>query len=360
MPEPCRHMAIAFAAMLLAAVAARAEPPRAEEGEAPSPETLAAFEAAYKGQLPAEIAEDARLWRQIAPSVYWLMHRSGDSAAGIDPGPAASFIVQLRKLHASRVVIGKGIEVVSLMDPTRGLDPRQVTTLCEAYGTAARVFKKGEGATLASVGDEFLEAVARLAAGGKPATVIVVGHGLPREIQSYKIPVERLAEALLPPGDGDVDLGDLTLIFDDCYSADFCLNLADCLGEAADGAGRRLVSLPVMVAGANRCQLGHANVAAKFVPHFWKEVIELLYIRRPRPEAITLGELFGRIDNAMYGYGRRPEFVRGRIVGYRVVDPELVQDPVIFVPLSAEEAGELGRRLGADSKEKPPRLLDIG
>lgn len=341
--------------------------PSAELAEKASPEAVEAFATEAKAGLPPALAGNDRLWRQIAPSVYWLLE---DHAARIDglppsdraslPGRLATFIVGLRERSAERVILGPGVGVTALLDPARGLDPRQISTLAEAYGTTATVFKQQDGMTRDEVAEAFLAAASQRATAGSPATLIVVGHGLPREIQSYGIPVEQLAAALTPVGSPGHDLSHLTLIFDDCYSADFCLALADELEKRSAGLGRPLVSLPSLIAGANRCRVGHADVGAKFVPHFWEEVIELLYIRTPRPDHVTLGDFLGRIDNAMYGYGRQPLFSSGKITGYRLVQPDMVQDPVIFVPLSDAQRKELRQLLQLDEAASLLPLLDIG
>jgi hypothetical protein len=96
------------------------------------------------------------------------------------------------------------------------------------------------------------------------------------------------------------------------------------------------------------------------VPHFWAEVIELLYIRTPRPKAITLADFLGRVDNAMYGYGRQPVFSFGKITGYRLIDPEMVQDPVIFVPLGDEDRQVLQKILGPENPVVVRAVVDVG
>ena len=124
------------------------------------------------------------------------------------------------------------------------------------------------------------------------------------------------------------------LVCDDCYSADFSINLAAALEKKCHERSLPLTTLPVMIAGTNRNCVGHADFGAKFVPHFWKDVIELYYIRRPRQDAITLRDFFEKVDNMMYGYGRAPRVNGDGTVSYRLVDPELCQDPVVFVPLT--------------------------
>jgi len=348
------RLVLGLVVLAWASLARSADPPGAAESV--PVETIEQFTDAARAALPPELANNQKLWRQIAPSVFWLLHDRADASVG----DLAGFLIGLRERTQSRTVLGPNVAVLALLDPAGGLDPRQITALAEAYGTSAIVHKQNESQSQSAVGDAFLTSVGSLAADRSPATVIVLGHGLPREIQSYGIPVERLAAALMPDDAASHDLSQLTLIFDDCYSADFCLNLAAELQGRAT-ADKPLLSAPVMIAGTSRCRVGHADIGAKFVPHFWAEVIELLYIRTPRPKVITLGDFFGRVDNAMYGYGRQPVFSSGKISGYRLIDPEIVQDPVIFVPLQDEDRQTLEQIRGQEDPAAGQRIvIDIG
>jgi hypothetical protein len=353
--EPRRNgwIRLALFSLAWASLSHAADPPGAAESV--PVETIEQFTETARAALPQDLAANEKLWRQIAPSVYWLLRDRADASVA----DLAGFVMGLRNRAKDRVVLGPGVEVVALLDPAGGLDPRQITTLAEAYGTAATVLKQDSSQSRSAVGDAFLSHLGRLASAASPATVIVLGHGLPREIQSYGVPVEQLAAALMPADAASHDLSHLTLIFDDCYSADFCLNLAAELQKRAT-QDRPLVSPPVMIAGTSRCRVGHADVGAKFVPHFWAEVIELLYIRTPRPKAITLADFLGRVDNAMYGYGRQPVFSFGKIAGYRLIDPEMVQDPVIFVPLGDEDRQVLQKVLGPENPVVVRGVVDIG
>jgi hypothetical protein len=249
-------------------------------------------------------------------------------------------------------VLAPGRRVLGLLDPARGLGPKEITTIAEAYGGAATIFKRdAPGETIAGVADEFLAAVREAAAGDASATIVVLGHGLPTEIQSYGIRFERVADALLDgaarrmqAGAGrTIDLGTIVLVCDDCFSADFLINLLDGIESRCRARGLALGSLPACIAGTNRACVGHADVGEKFVPHFWRDVIELYFIRKPLPEAVTLGDFFEKVDNMMYGYGRAPIVEDGRVSGYRLVDPELVQDPVVFVPSDDDDLASLAQ-----------------
>ncbi|MFO0422239.1 MAG: hypothetical protein ACK52C_01110, partial [Planctomycetia bacterium] len=187
----------------------------------------------------------------------------------------------------------------------------------------------------------------------------------PEEIQSYSISFRRLATALVAGaaarGAADrVDLRQITLICDDCYSADFLINLGAALEQECSARRLTLVSLPVCIAGTNRDCVGHADVGEKFVPHFWRDVIELFYVRQPRPQQVTLRDFFETVDNMMYGYGRATSVDRDGAVSYRLVDPKLCQDPVVFVPLDETDLAALRELFSLPTDAPLPRLLDVG
>ncbi len=313
-------------------------------------------------------------YRQIEPSLYHLAERH---AATLDSLPTterrdrlvalARFIDAKRTAVADAAVIAPGRSLIGLLDPDHGLAPREITALAAAYHCTATIFKKTDPTeSLADVAAAFLKAVTAAAQPkAAPTTIVVLGHGLPTEIQSYHIPVAQLADTLVAaatPAEGDatVDLGTLTIICDDCYSADFMINLSRGIVERCHDRSLRLAHLPTLIAGTNRDCVGHADVSAAFVPHFWKDVIELFYIRKPHPEAITLGDFFEKVDNMMYGYGRQPIISGSHVTGYRLTDPTMVQDPVVFVPLSTEECTTLRSLLGLGPDDPCDPFLDIG
>lgn len=329
-----------------------------------------AFRASSGDWLPSRLVEDEKLWRQVAPSVWWLLRphadslrsRSGRQQAEI-AAAATEFILRKRSDAAGREVIAPGRPIVALLDPDHGLDRRQITALASAYGTTAEVFKlEAKGGSLDEIASAWLRGVGELILSGRPGTVVVVGHGLPTEIQSYHIPVGRLAATLADAAEqasaAGTPPGEVVLVFDDCFSADFCINLAKELDARSRDDHR--IPLPVMIAGANRDQYGHVDIGEKFVTHFWDVVIELYFVRTPRPRAISLGDFLGPVDNYMYGFGRVPLVENGKIAGYRLVNPELVQDPVSFVPLDDHELEKLRMLLGLPQTTRILPLLDAG
>jgi hypothetical protein len=341
------------------------------------PTDFAAFQQDISPRVRAARPMTDKHWRQIEPALHHLAIHHADCLDSMPQADRiatlaslAGFIDRVRAAQAARPVLAPGRTIVGLLDPARGLDPKEITAIATAYGCTPAVFKQdAPGETIASVADDFLAAVHAAAAADTPATIVVLGHGLPTEIQSYSIRFERLAAALL---DGaarrdsaaaattTVDLGHLVLVCDDCFSTDFLINLCTEIEAECRRRGARLASLPICIAGTNRDCVGHADVGEKFVPHFWKDVIELFYVRRPRPEAITLGDFFGKVDNMMYGYGRAPVVGRDGSVSYRLVDPTQCQDPVVLVPLSAADITELRTILRLSAEAPLPGWLDIG
>ena len=331
-----------------------------------------------------------REYRQIEPSLWLLATRHAAALAPLEPtdrietlARLADFILRMRDKHAADVVVGEGRSVIGLLDPDRGLDPKEITTIAGAYDAEATVWKQGQGGptgpdTKQATATGFLAAVQKAASESKPTTVVVLGHGLPEEIQSYSIPCEQLAAAILggaKQGDakqGDakqgagaaapagIDLSHLTIICDDCFSADFLENLGAALERGSLRRGGPLVALPTCLAGTNRDRYGIADVGEKFVPHFWKTCVELYFVRRPLPPAITLADFFGPVDWMMYGYGRAPIVMEGKVTGHRLVNPDLVQDPVVFVSLDDDELAELRTILALPADAPLPRLFDIG
>ena len=313
-------------------------------------------------------------YRQLEPSLYYLSQRYADSLSGLSSTQRharlvalAQFIDVKRNAVADAPVIGPGCNLIGLLDPDHGLDPKEITSLATAYDCTSTIYKKtNPSETLEDVGNKFLQSVtAAVESKNIPTTIIVLGHGLPTEIQSYHIPVDRLAKTLLTAAthtndSSRVDLSHLTIICDDCYSADFMINLATRITDSCRTQSLHLKQLPTLIAGTNRNCVGHADVGQKFVPHFWRNVIELFYIRRPRPTKITLGDFFEKVDNMMFGYGRRPIIQGSRVVGYRLINPEMVQDPVVFVPLSDTDLDALRKALGLQEEVACDRFLDIG
>jgi hypothetical protein len=367
--------------------------PAAAPEAKPDAAAAAAFAAFARDDSPLirdRLEATDREYRQIEPSLWLLATRHAAALAPLEAADRietlarlADFILRMRDKHAADVVVGEGRRVIGLLDPDRGLDPKEITTIAGAYDAEATVWKQGQGGptgpdTKQATAAGFLAAVQKAASDRKPTTVVVLGHGLPEEIQSYSIPCEQLAAAILggakqgdakqsdakqgnnstPPA--GIDLSHLTIVCDDCFSADFLENLGAALERGSLRRGGPLVALPTCLAGTNRDRYGIADVGEKFVPHFWKTCLELYFVRRPLPPAITLADFFGPVDWMMYGYGRAPIVTEGKVTGHRLVNPDLVQDPVVFVSLDDGELAELRTILALPADAPLPRLFDIG
>jgi len=335
------------------------------------PQDFEAFQTKLSPAISARLNVTPKHYRQIEPSLFHLCLDHADQLDMLSDHERldtlvklAEFIDRKRAATGDAVVIGADRTMIGLLDPARGLEPKEITAIAAGYEAQPTVFKQDTATeSIRQVADDFLTAVGKAAADGTPTTVVVLGHGSPEEIQSYSIPFGKLADSLIDGANGattPVDLGHLVLICDDCYSADFLINLGTTIESRCRDHNLTLESLPVMIAGTNRDRVGHADFGEKFVPHFWKDVIELFYVRQPRPDAVTLRDFFEKVDNMMYGYGRAPIVQGAQVTGYRLVDPTLCQDPVIFVPLSDADLTELRTILGLPADAPLPRFLDIG
>lgn len=384
--------------MLALPLSIAAQPPAAAPAQV-IPADLDAFQRDIAPRVLALRPAEPKHWRQIEPALHQLALAHADRLAALSDearvetlAKLADFIDAKRSAVHDLPVLAAGRAVIGLLDPARGLDPQEITAIASAYGAPSAVFKQdpATGESIADVADAFLAAVRTALPAPAGTTIVVLGHGLPTEIQSYSIRFERLADTLLADGAAPsaetapeqsdnrseqsdnpseqsdtaagrpVDLGRVVLVCDDCFSADFLVNLLDRLEAECRTRGRPLVSLPVCIAGTNHGRYGRADVGAKFVPHFWKDVIELFFVRQPRPDAVPLAGFFDAVDGMMYGYGRAPVFVGGRISGWRLVEPDLVQDPVVFVPLDANDLATLRGILGLPADAPLPRWLDVG
>jgi hypothetical protein len=360
---------VRVAATLLAVLMA---PCRAAEPTTAVPADFAAFRQDISPQVAACVGWPATKWTHIEPAVHALALRHAAALAPLDAAArvktlaaVADFIDRRRAAAAGITVFGPGRTVLGLLDPDRGLDPKQITAIATAYGGTPVIVKKdGDEETIAGLADAFLAAVRDAAAAPAPATIVVLGHGLPTEIQSYSIRYERLAAALLAgagAGQGTaIDLGHVVIVCDDCFSADFLVNLLAAIETGCRDRGLALVSQPVCVAGTNHGRVGFAEVAGKFVPHFWKDVLELYFVRRPRPREVVLRNIFENVDYMMYSHGRAPILDGTAITGWRLVDPNAVQDPVTFVPLDDQGRAELRAILGLPADAPIDSWLDVG
>jgi len=171
-----------------------------------SAEEFTKFQQADSPAVSKALGVTPKHYRQLEPSLYYLSQRYSDSLSGLSSAQRharlvalAQFIDMKRTAVADAPVIGPGCNLIGLLDPDHGLDPKEISSLAAAYDCTSTIFKKtSPSETLEEVGDTFLQSVAAAVESQNiPTTIIVLGHGLPKEIQSYHIPVDRLAKTLL-------------------------------------------------------------------------------------------------------------------------------------------------------------------
>ena len=84
-------------------------------------------------------------------------------------------------------------------------------------------------------------------------------------------------------------------------------------------------------------------------------------LRLRREPTVDLGAILGFVDANLYGWGRQPLFDAGnQIIGWRLVDPDKVQDPTVIVPLNDADRRQLRQILRLPAGAELPALLDIG
>lgn len=319
-------------------------------------------------------------WRSLEPSVYrfLLEHQSYFGSLSADEqisfvNKLADFLIQRRRKLADMMVIGPGRPIIALLDEGRGTQRDHVEKLAAALKTRAKTFRVDDRQDAVQAVDGFLAAVAEAAGRGKPSTIVMLGHGLPREFciaSTTNVYVRQIAAALVTGSvanakDGRIDLSPLCLVVDACYSGDFTLNLAKSIEEEAQSRAFAVNALPVLVSSAGRDQLAHGAAGSRNYPFFWNAIagfyVDQQQVHQKTLERITLGNLFQDVDRRLYGLGRTPMLDSGaKVIGWRVVDKDMIQDPAFLVPLSDEEAQDLRELLGLPHALQRPLLLDLG
>ena len=108
-------------------------------------------------------------YRQLEPSLYYLSQRYAEKPERrlslqerhTRLVALAQFIDSKRSAVTDNPVIGPGCNLIGLLDPDHGLDPKEILSLAKAYGCTSIIFKKTEPSeTLETVGDKFLQSVA--------------------------------------------------------------------------------------------------------------------------------------------------------------------------------------------------------
>jgi len=62
----------------------------------------------------------------------------------------------------------------------------------------------------------------------------------------------------------------------------------------------------------------------------------------------------------MFGYGRSPIIQGSHVIGYRLTNREMIQDPVVFVPLNDTDIKALREALDLKKEDTCDLFLDIG
>ena len=131
-------------------------------------------------------------YRQLEPSLYYISQRYSDSLSGLSSTERharlvalAQFIDVKRNAVADAPVIGPGCNLIGLLDPDHGLDPKEITSLATAYDCTSTIYKKtSPSETLEEVGNQFLQSVAAAVESKNiPTTIIVLGHGSDRNTE---------------------------------------------------------------------------------------------------------------------------------------------------------------------------------
>jgi len=102
-------------------------------------------------------------YRQLEPSLYYLSQRYASSLKDVSSQERhtrlvalAQFIDSKRNAVTDNPVIGPGCNLIGLLDPNHGLDPKEILSLAKAYGCTSIIFKKTKPSeTLKTVGTNF-------------------------------------------------------------------------------------------------------------------------------------------------------------------------------------------------------------
>ncbi|MFM8708104.1 MAG: hypothetical protein ACKOHK_08475, partial [Planctomycetia bacterium] len=220
------------------------------------PKEFATFQTEFSPVISRRLGATPRHYRQIEPSLFHLCLDHADRLAALPADERLAVIVKLaefidgkRDATGDTIVIGPDRTIIGLLDPARGLEPKEITAIATAYGAKPTVFKQDPVAeSIREVADRVLAAVGRAAAERAPTSIVVLGHGSPEEIQSYSIPFGLLADTLVDasaPAEKPLDLSHLVLVCDDCYSADVLLHVGTAIQAKGRDRGLAIGSLPI-------------------------------------------------------------------------------------------------------------------
>jgi hypothetical protein len=174
------------------------------------------------------------------------------------------------------------------------------------------------------------------------------------------ISVDELADALLAATTRQgrtqrLDLSKIDGMFLCCFAADFSWNLLAKLNQGAKEAGIEVVLPNSMVAS---CARNRKSFGAVFWEALGEYRVRVSEVAKP---ALDLGTVLDFVDRNLYSFGRQPTFdAQNRVIGWKVVDPDRLQDPTVMVPLQDTDMEELRQILQLTPDRSMPSLVEIG
>ena len=300
--------------------------------------------------LPTQAAMIVRL------ADYMLEKRQEIAAAPLlSPGRKVLMLFGEEDLFESRcakVAPAFGADLEFLRPEPSGKTRPQITESFEHRGTPA------------DIKTAFLNRVTEIARSGQSATIVVWCHGEPESFEvgeGVNISVGELADALLAAATRQghkqkLDLSKLDGMFLCCFSTDFSWNLLAKLTQNAKQTGTEMVLPSSMVASCARNRKAYGSV-------FWQAITEY-HIRTGETaggSVLDLGAILGFVDRNLYGYGRQPTFdAQNRVIGWKVIDPDRLQDPTVIIPLRDADMGAIRQILQLPPQSNLPPFIEIG
>jgi hypothetical protein len=339
-------------------------------------DSLEEFHAAVAANDRARVNRST--WQALEPAAYHflLRHKADFNQRTAETQrkllkTLVEFLSQRREQLGEMTVIGPGRPIVALLANERATQREHVEKLAATFATTARTFRSDESNGTSEAMGGFLDAVTEAASRGKPVTVVMLGHGLPdvfavrpNATVHYGTVAAALVQGAAARVEGSIDLSCVCLVMDACFSADFVINLAMAIEQQAASRGAPLASLPVFVSSSNRDRLAFGIEGSRNYCAFWHEIaafhVDEKVYRNRTLERITFGNLLNEVDRRMFGRGRSPIIAGKKVIGWRIVQPDAVQDPAFFIPLKQEDLDELRQLLGLPEHVELPRLLEIG
>ena len=322
-------------------------------------------------------------WYRILSAMHNLLVQHQGHFRSLDRRAQAAVIVRLgdfllrkRKEKSADRLMGPGRKVLAIFRENDHFESRRregragIRRGLEFFraappgGTAAIKESFEHGGTPAEVKTAFWRRVAEIVREGKPATIVVWSHGSSTAFDvsdQVCISSRELADAMLSAGCGGrepkADLSRTDLMFIFCCSADYSCDLLARLQQSARESRTRLV-LPNSITAS--CARRRKSIGIVFWHGLSEYYVRLKLAGTQRP-VLDLGAILGFVDRNIYTFGRKPVFdAQSRIIAWRVVDPELLQNPTVVVPLDDADRRELRQLLQLPKETALPSCLQIG